>query len=82
MDFDVARLSRILTIPQYVLRAEQRLADQGALLKQALSQRGLFQTICEVFGRPHAELSYDVSTLATIEQDQDVQAYIPKFRPK
>src|SRR5262249_20372809 len=45
-------------VSEYVLRAEQRLADQGALLKQALSQRGLFQTICEVFGQPHAELSY------------------------
>ena len=46
-------------IAEYVLRAEKRLEDPEALFKQALSKRGVFQTICEVFGEPDRELSYD-----------------------
>lgn len=58
MEYEIPAIDVPCEVSEYVLRAEQRLADQGALLKQALSQRGLFQTICEVFGRPHADLSY------------------------
>lgn len=46
-------------ISEYVLRAEKRLEDPGALFKQALDKRGVFQTVCEVFGEPGRELSYD-----------------------
>lgn len=46
-------------ISEYVLRAEKRLEDPEALFKQALDKRGVFQTICEVFGEPGRELSYD-----------------------
>jgi hypothetical protein len=46
-------------ISEYVLRAEKRLEDQEALFKQALDKRGVFQTICEVFGKPGRELIYD-----------------------
>lgn len=46
-------------ISEYVLRAEKRLEDLEALFRQALDKRGVFQTICEVFGAPGRELSYD-----------------------
>ena len=46
-------------INEYVVRAEKRLEDPMALFKQAQGRRGLFQTMCEVFGASGAELSFD-----------------------
>ncbi len=46
-------------ISEYVLRAEKRLEDPVALFRQALEEPGLFQTMCEVFGKPGEEMTYD-----------------------
>lgn len=46
-------------VDEYVLKSEKRLEDPLALYVHSVGKRGVFQTICEVFGENGRELSFD-----------------------
>ena len=46
-------------LSEYVFRSEKRLEDVEALFRQALGKKGVFQTICDVFGDANRVLSFD-----------------------
>lgn len=46
-------------LSEYVFRSEKRLEDSEALFRQAIGKKGVFQTICDVFGEAGRVLSFD-----------------------
>lgn len=58
-EFEIDAVDVPCEVSEYVLRAEKRLEDTPALFRQAMDKRGAFQTICNVFGKPGKELSFD-----------------------
>jgi hypothetical protein len=46
-------------LSEYVFRSEKRLEDAEALFRQAIGKKGVFQTICDVFGEAGRILSFD-----------------------
>ncbi len=58
-EYEIPAIEFPCELSEYVLRAEKRLEDPDALFKQAMDKRGVFHTICDVFGEPGKELSYD-----------------------
>lgn len=63
-------------ISEYVLRAEKRLEDIDALFKQAVDRRGIFETICDVFGEPGRILGYEEIYQGVMDQRMVAKASI------
>jgi hypothetical protein len=58
-EYEIPEVEFECEIDDQMLRAEKRLEDLDALFGQAIGKRGIFQTICNVFGDGGAVLTFD-----------------------
>jgi ribosomal protein S15P/S13E len=58
-EYEISSADFPCELSEYVFRSEKRLEDINALFEQAIGKKGIFQTICEVFGEAGRDLSYD-----------------------
>jgi len=58
-EFEIPSTEFPCEIAEYILRSEKRLEDVDALFQQAIGKRGVFHTICDVFGEPGRVMSFD-----------------------
>lgn len=58
-EYEIPSTEFLCELSEYVFRSEKRLEDAEALFRQAIGKKGVFQTICDVFGEAGRILSFD-----------------------
>jgi len=58
-EYEISSAEFPCELSEFVFRSEKRLEDIEALFQQAIGKRGVFQTICDVFGESGRDLSFE-----------------------